>query len=95
MPIYKPLLSELTLDAINAEATRAHVRHGQMSMMNGTNDRRHRILVEEVGEVARELNDAEIEARAVDRDKLVKELVQFAAMAAIWIEALEALEGDH
>lgn len=87
-----PLLSDLTLAAIQAEATGAHAKHKQFSMLYGTNDRRFRILMEEAAEVARELNDAEIYDRPVDRDKLVKELVQVAAMAATWIEAAE---GGH
>lgn len=87
-----PLLSSVTLAAIQAEATRAHLRHGRNSMLYGADDRRFRILAEEVG-----LNDAEIEARPPDRDRLVAELCQVAAMAATWIEALEgagALAGD-
>jgi NTP pyrophosphatase (non-canonical NTP hydrolase) len=84
-----PLLSDITMDAIQAEATRAHVKHKQFSMLYGTNDRRFRILMEEAAEVARELNDAEIYDRPVAKDKLVKELIQVSAMAATWIEALE------
>lgn len=86
------LLSQLTLNAIQAEATRAHLRHGESSMLYGGDDRRYRILGEEVGEVARELNDADIDGREPDRDKLVNELIQVAAMACTWIEALE---GGH
>ena len=83
-------LSELTLRAIQAEATRAHLRHGEHSMLAaGTDERRMRIALEEFGEVARELNDAEIEERPVDRDKLVKELIQCSAMFASWVEYLE------
>jgi hypothetical protein len=89
--IPKPVLSDLTLSAIQAEATRAHLKHGEHSMLGpqASDDRRLAILTEEVGEVARELNDAEIEGRPVDRDKLVKELIQSAAMCASWVEALE------
>jgi NTP pyrophosphatase (non-canonical NTP hydrolase) len=85
------VLSDLTLDAIQAEATRAHLKHGEHSMMgrSHTGDRRLAILMEEVGEVARELNDAEIDGRPADRYSLVKELIQVAAMAASWIEFLE------
>jgi NTP pyrophosphatase (non-canonical NTP hydrolase) len=84
------VLSDLTLSAVQAEATRAHLRHGKHSMLNETsNDRRNSILTEEVGEVARELNDAEIDGRPVDRDKLVRELIQSAAMCLTWVEALE------
>jgi NTP pyrophosphatase (non-canonical NTP hydrolase) len=46
------------------------------------------ILVEEVGEVAHELTYDS----SGDRDKLVKELIQVAAMAASWVEYLE---GGH
>ena len=85
----KLVLSDLTLSAVQAEATRAHILHGPHSMLYGGDDRRCRILMEEIGEVARELNDAEIEGRPVDRDKLVKELLQSAAMCLTWVEAAE------
>jgi NTP pyrophosphatase (non-canonical NTP hydrolase) len=84
------VLSDITLTAIQAEATRAYLKHGDHSMLGPkSDDRRLAILTEEVGEVARELNDAEIDGREVDRDKLVKELIQVGAMAATWVEALE------
>jgi hypothetical protein len=92
MPRMGLLLSHITLAAIQAEATGAHAKHKQFSMLYGSNDRRFRIMMEEAAEVARELNDAEIYDRPVDKDKLVAELIQVAAMAATWIEALE---GDH
>jgi hypothetical protein len=90
-PAVRLVLSGLTLSAIQAEATRAHLKHGDNSMLgpNATDDRRLAILTEEVGEVARELNDAAIDGRPVDRDKLVKELIQTGAMCASWVEALE------
>jgi NTP pyrophosphatase (non-canonical NTP hydrolase) len=49
------------------------------------------ILVEEVGEVAHELtyDQGGPGVGRYDRDKLVKELIQVAAMAASWIEHLE------
>jgi NTP pyrophosphatase (non-canonical NTP hydrolase) len=84
------VLSELTLSAVQAEATRAHLLHDNHSMLSPkTADRWLAILTEEVGEVARELNDAEIEDRPVYRDNLVRELIQVAAMAASWVEYLE------
>jgi hypothetical protein len=87
------VLSGLTLTAVQAEATRAHLKHGEHSMLGAqvSDDRRLAILTEKVGEVARELNDTEIAGRAVDRDKLVKELIQSAAMCASWVEALEGV----
>jgi hypothetical protein len=85
------VLSQLTLDAIQAEATRAHLRHGANSMLGTGHSHGDRlaILTEETGEVARELNEARIGGRDIDRDHLVTELTQVAAMAATWIEALE------
>ena len=82
-----PVLSDLTLTAIQAEATRAHLKHGEHSMMGSryTAHERLAILVEEVGEVAHELTYDQGD----DRDKLVKELIQVAAMAASWAEYLE------
>lgn len=77
-------------DEIKTERWRAHEKHGPKSMENGAAEdptgRRLRILLEEVGEVAREFNDAEIEDRPVDLAKLRKELIQTAAMAAAWAD---------
>lgn len=80
-------LSELTLKSIQAEATRAHALHGDHSMFGASHTPHTRlaILVEEVGEVAHELTYDQ----DGDRDKLVKELIQVAAMAASWVEQLE------
>lgn len=85
-------LSDLTLSAIQAEATRARVKHGEHSMLGPrySSGERLAILVEEVGEVAHELTYDQ----AGDRDKLVKELIQVAAMAASWVEYLEAADDD-
>lgn len=86
------LLSELTLNAIQAEATRAHFQQKTKSILYKTPNDALSVLVEEVGEVAKELNTARELERPIDRDKLVKELVQVAAMAATMIEAVE---GNH
>ena len=87
------VLSELTLNAIQAEATRAHLKHGEHSMLGTRYSASDRlaILVEEVGEVAHELtyDQGGPGVGRYDRDKLVKELIQVAAMAASWIEQLE------
>ena len=81
------VLSELTLDAIQAEATNAHLKHGEHSMLGPrySSGDRLAILVEEVGEVAHELTYDQ----DGDRSKLVRELIQVAAMAASWVEAIE------
>jgi hypothetical protein len=85
----KIVLSDLTLSAIQAEATRAHLRHGEHSMLgeNCSSGDRLAILVEEVGEVAQELTYDH--GGGQRRDELVKELIQVAAMAASWVEFLE------
>ena len=87
------VLSDLTLSAIQAEATRAHLKHGEHSMLGPrySSGDRLAILVEEVGEVARELTYDHGGAGSGDgrRDELVKELIQVAAMAASWVEYLE------
>ena len=84
------VLSDLTLMAIQAEATRAHLRHGSNSMLyqDATNERRLAIITEELGEVARELNEAAIRGGLAEY-KLEMELIQVAAMAASWAYAPE------
>lgn len=85
------VLSELTLAAIQAEATRAHLKHGDRSMLGPhyTSGDRLAILMEEVGEVAHELTYDQGGLEGGRRDELVKELIQVAAMAASWVEVLE------
>ena len=62
------------------------------TLPEGPNDARLRLLVEEVGEVARELNEADI--GNPDPDELYTELIQTAATAAAWAAALvEKAEG--
>lgn len=94
--IPKLVLSPLTLSAIQAEATRAHLLHGEHSMLGTrySSGDRLAILVEEVGEVAHELTYDSGGPGVGDgrRDELVKELIQVAAMAASWVEFLE---GGH
>jgi hypothetical protein len=110
------VLSDLTLSAIQAEATGAHAKHGEHSMMGSgyTDHERLAILVEEAGEASEEaarllyVNLAILTGmpsdllrtignvahsltydQEADRDKLVRELIQVAAMAATWVEFLE------
>lgn len=87
-------------DEINAERLRAHAKHGATSMESCDRfaDRRLRVLVEEVGEVAQVLNDREhnldrfvddsYPTMAAEQD-LRSELVQVAAMAVAWIAAID------
>lgn len=55
--IQEPVLSKATLNAIQAEATRAHIVHGNESMFGPHNSaRRLAILLEEYGEAVEELD---------------------------------------
>lgn len=76
---------------IAAERIRAHEKHGDTSMESSAPDtlRRLAILTEEVGEVAKEFNDAEHDGRPVDLVRLRKELIQVAAMAAAWADVCD------
>lgn len=57
---------------------------GRVEAAHGNDDRRLRILLEEVGEVAKELNEGR------DPKHLAEELAQVAAVAVAWIEGLSA-----
>lgn len=87
------VLSDLTLNAVQAEATRAYLKHGDHSMLSPvcSSGDRLAILMEEVGEVAHELTYDQDGPGVGEgrRDELVKELIQVAAMAASWVEFLE------
>jgi NTP pyrophosphatase (non-canonical NTP hydrolase) len=87
---------------IHAERVRAHEKHGALGNSredaHWTNSEWLPILMEEVGEVAHELTyDARYEAElrqdddpeATRRKALRKELMQVAAMAAAWIDAID------
>ena len=75
-----------------AERARAHAKHGDKSMESaGWDDmKRLRILIEEVGEVARAFNDWDLglASRAETRADVRAELIQVAAMAGAWADAV-------
>ena len=79
-------------DEVRAERERAHRKHGDTSMESQPilSHRRASILTEEVGEVAKILNDVE---HGLDfgsaAPALRAELIQVAAMAVAWAEAVE------
>lgn len=79
-------------DEIAAERARALAKHGDGSMdrASRTDPIRLAILVEEVGEVAKEFNDARHDLSDLDLEALRKELIQVAAMAAAWADVLGA-----
>ena len=78
------LLSDVTLQAIQAENIKSQQKHGEHAMMNPLlpRDERLAILVEEVGEVATAMNYD----NKGKRQDLIKELLQVAAMAAVWAQ---------
>lgn len=84
---------QVTCDAILAEVLRQDIlaRRGKFGgthiLPSGPDHARLGVLIEEVGEVARELNEALIKGQ-LDKDALVKELVQVGACAAAWATAL-------
>lgn len=83
------MLSDLTLEAVRAESIRAHLKHGEKSMLSHTTTEQERLaaLVEEVGEVAQLLTyDKKLAAGDQWKDLLVKELIQVANVAASWAQ---------
>lgn len=77
---------------VAAERERAHAKHRDTSMEQQPVDAllRLSILTEEVGEVAKEMNDARHFGR-LDHAALRKELIQVAAMAGAWAAALTSV----
>lgn len=81
---------DAALDEIHRQdqLARAGKFGGTHIMPGGTDDGRLRVLVEEVGEAAKELNEADIQG--VGRtSNLRKELVQVAAVAIAWVAAID------
>lgn len=76
------------LAEIRNERTRAHEKHGHTSMecLPVADLTRLTVLMEEVGEVARWFNESR--RREMPRGELRAELIQVAAMAAAWADAL-------
>lgn len=86
-------LSALTIDAVQAEVLRSYLKHGPHSMLNPELEWGPRLacLTEELGEVAHELTYD----TPSSKDDLIKELLQVAAMALSWIDALENPSSYH
>ena len=86
---------------VRNERERAHAKHGETSMegLPVTDMTRLSVLMEEVGEVAREFNEARHRQHqrllpehervlAIDHVALRAELIQVAAMATAWADVL-------
>ena len=86
-------ITDTVYNDVTIEAYNAHEKHGTNSMYYryATEDRRLAILTEEVGEVAHEINEGKLNNRPAVKSLLRAELVQVAAMALTWIQALD----DH
>ena len=88
----EPLVDE----QVSQERERAHAKHGETSMRHShpLAERRFRILVEEVGEIAEAFNDRD-HGKFADEfefvEHLFEELIQVAAMASDWAIALATL----
>jgi NTP pyrophosphatase (non-canonical NTP hydrolase) len=87
------MISRQLLDDIEVEQTAADDYHGARSVSNLAADdpTLATILIEEVGEVAREFNEAALARRGVDLDRLRDELVQVASISLGW---LAIIDGD-
>lgn len=79
-------------DEVAAERERAHAKHQANSMESrpAVDFSRYTILAEEVGEVAKEFNEALIRGGLdqMDQAALRAELIQVAAMASAWADRL-------
>jgi hypothetical protein len=82
-------LDEITLGQISSESVRAIAKHGwNKTPFNPDLDRYRKlaILTEEIGEVAKELCELELNPGSWTPDNLVSELIQVASVAASWLE---------
>lgn len=85
------MIDKSTYGLVQYEAVRAHRKHGDRSILYGSDEKALRILVEEVGEVSRELNELDLGNRT-EIDYMVnlqKELLQVAAMAVTWHQKIK------
>jgi hypothetical protein len=85
-------------EEIQRERMRAHAKHGDGSIeshggIGAAGLLRFTILTEEVGEVAKEFNEAALDGRDVDRARLRAELIQVAAVTVAWIDRLDRESG--
>lgn len=75
-------------EEIGIERARAHVKHLHSSAehLDVTDAKRLAVLMEEVGEVAKEFNEARENGRPIDLKALRKELIQVASTASTWAD---------
>jgi NTP pyrophosphatase (non-canonical NTP hydrolase) len=82
------LKQRLILEEITAERLRQELKHPNSTCANVElhSDSKFCILAEEVGEIAKSLNDG-------DHENLRTELLQVAAVCVAWIEAIDQRKG--
>lgn len=77
------------------ETARARAKHGR-SFERSSDDAKLRILLEEVGEVAKALNDQQLAdenySTSALRDHLRAELVQVASLAVRWLNHIDGVD---
>ncbi len=99
---HRILLAPVTYSRVHDERIRAHRKHaeaGSMELLPWDHPRWLPVLVEEVGEVARELCERDLgtynEEDAATFGAMLREaLVQVAAMACAWIDAIDEERGQ-
>ena len=89
-----PVINTYIFEDVDLEARGAHAKHGKESMFYGDDNQSLRILLEEVGEVAREMN--ELALGNIDQVEYLvnqrKELIQVAAVALTWVAKIDRSE---
>lgn len=84
------MLKDETMQEIRRESARAIQKHGRDNTPLGNRGRDHaqHVLVEEIGEVAKVFNEYNLGNISLEefQSQLKKEIVQVAAVAAMWLE---------
>jgi hypothetical protein len=90
------IISEEVIQAVLDECNKAHDKHGQQSMLYGDDAKSLRILMEEVGELAREANEFALGNRHALQYTMntYQEAIQVAAMAATWAQKIRKQMGE-
>jgi hypothetical protein len=93
-PLTENALMHVAADAVEeVHRQDALARQGRFGgthiLPSGPHEWRQSVLVEEVGEIARELNEGVMRPEGVDVGKLRKELIQTAACAIAWAASLD------
>ena len=93
---YREMLRNLILGELLVERERQEKKFGVDQYLDISDSDCLAVLIEEVGEVARELNEILLGNSSTEayHRRLRKELLQTAAVAVAWIEALDEGKGS-